>query len=145
MDYGKRFTSQIIEKLNGKSGLYAITDRDNEILYIGFSSCLKTRVLTHALNKEIGDDFYNEAKRIYILGGDEIDEYDFKVQEMALINFYNPALNKINFSFKPWYYSLPLKPKHSYEDYMKFAKEFTKSFDKLIIVDLVDSEVIHEC
>ncbi|MDX1728141.1 MAG: hypothetical protein R3203_10210 [Pseudoalteromonas tetraodonis] len=142
METGKKLTSKIIFGLNKNYGFYAIVDEKEEILYIGYSSCMKTRMLTHILNRLLGDKFYKDAAKIYFIASPEMDnDYDNRVQEMALINTINPRLNKINFDFKTWFYSLPKAPVANYNDYLVFANKFKKGYKNFKYIDLINLKI----
>ncbi len=86
-----------------KNGVYALIE-DNEIVYIGFSKNIYTRLLEHKTDGE--KNFNKVVTRFFPPSND--DTHIDKIFEMGIICKLKPKHNKIIFdNFRYWIYSLP--------------------------------------
>jgi len=112
-----------LQKIKNKKGIYLLY-KNEELVYIGISSDIYSRVLEHiAENKKDFDSVKN------ICSQDNLDNEFF---EVYYIDKMKPEYNKLNAgNFFNFFYSIPYSLKKSCRDYDQYIKIF-KSADKYI-------------
>lgn len=90
----KCFSIQL-NKTNVKFSIYKFVDKNNNVLYIGKSKSLYTRIKQHFLNGHLDANCYKETNAIYYYNFDTQMEMD--IYEIYYINKYLP---KYNLEFK---------------------------------------------
>jgi len=115
-----------IQRFRNKQGIYCLY-MDNEVVYIGYSVNIYTRILEH-----IAED-KKEFTRLKAFDGSKFNTQENLLVEMGLICELKPLYNKIRFeSFFMWFHSLPNREEYDYESTLK---KITILFKNINILD----------
>lgn len=96
-----------LQKIRNKAGIYALINDDN-LIYIGSSFNMYTRVLEHIASAKI--TFNHILDVIVSEDAHTQDMEEIRIIEMGIICATRPPSNKICFDdFREWIYSLPHK------------------------------------
>ena len=122
------FTQSMYIQYNNKHGIYFLFDKDEEIIYVGSTGNLATRLITHRLNSIIDTDLkydlmntagvaYNHSERIE----------NVRIVEQYIIDKLKPIGNIAVFNFRNWYSSLPVKPERTLSEYEEIGDNIIKN------------------
>lgn len=133
IEFKKEQLSFLLENFNS-AGVYSLSDEDKQILYIGKSSDLSKRVMSHIIYALCEDDFYADVSHINLFKTQ--NEVIASHLEVFMIETFNPPKNRISYPYDDWLKTIPLSVKNiSCLDIVHLTNRF-KNRDDVYSIDL---------
>lgn len=133
IEFKKEQLSFLLENFNS-AGVYSLSDEDKQILYIGKSSDLSKRVMSHIIYALCEDDFYADVSHINLFKTQ--NEVIASHLEVLMIETFNPLKNIISFPYVDLIKTIPLSVKNiSLNEVLQMLNKF-KNKDDVYSIDL---------
>ena len=133
IEFKKEQLSFLLENFNS-AGVYSLSDEDKQILYIGKSSDLSKRVMSHIIYALCEDDFYTDVSNINLFKTQ--NEVIASHLEVLMIETFNPLKNIISFPYVDLIKPIPLSVKNiSLNEVLQMLNKF-KNKDDVYSIDL---------
>lgn len=133
IEFKKEQLSFLLENFNS-AGVYSLSDEDKQILYIGKSSDLSKRVMSHIIYALCEDNFYADVSHINLFKTQ--NEVIASHLEVLMIETFNPPKNRILYPYTDWLKTIPLSVKNiSLNEVLQMISKFSKN-DDVYSIDL---------